>query len=224
MCDFKLYKKFPIILLFFLLSACTSTHIQSHVESFGAFDTVNYGDKLFIAPYHSSKHQELEQNTWVELAQIEIKNKGYTIVDDAKNATILAIVGLDIDSGKDVSYTYSIPQFGVIGNSASNTSATATTFGNMTTYSANTTYTPQYGIVGYNNGIGHETIFNRTAAFYAFRIMHDGKPKLIYSSRLSSNGSCSLLSTLAPLLIKSLLVDFPLTHSGTVQYKFDSNC
>ncbi|WP_156482754.1 hypothetical protein [Acetobacter cerevisiae] len=205
------------------LSGCSAS-MQSHIQSFSAANGITKMDRIFVAWLPSSRHQQLEGESWVSFAKTQIEQKGYQVVDNIKSSSVVLFVALDVDNGRTQSYSYSIPQYGVVGYSGASTTGTENTFGNITTYNSNTTYTPQYGVTGYNSGIGYSTVFNRTGAIIAFRPVPGGKPEMVYNTRLLSAGSCGILPAISESLVKAMFSTFPRTGTDVITSSINGKC
>jgi hypothetical protein len=90
------------------------------------------------------------------------------------------------------------------------------TFGNTANLQATTTYTPMYGVTGYQTGTNVERVYRRVIALDIFdtaKVRVDDASSFpsaqVYSGRLSSDGACASISGVMDALLKELAADFP---------------
>ena len=205
------------------LSACGTT-IQAQVQSFTAGEQIAPGEAVFVLPGVPPQQQTLETQSWVALAQQEFRKRGYVIAANPAQATLRAAISLRIDDGRDVTSSYEIPEFGVTGYSGAQTFGTVNTFGNTATYSANTTLTPQYGVTGYSTGLRTDRVFGRAGTLMMGRVGPDGTVRVVFDSRILSNGSCGNLAVIAPELVQALFSKFPTGGAGAVELPMAGQC
>jgi len=75
--------------------------------------------------------------------------KGFLPVNYGEQPDVAIFLSYGIGNPEVVQHSYSIPIWGQTGISSSYTNGTATSYGNTTTYSGNTSFTPTYGITGF---------------------------------------------------------------------------
>ncbi|APT48416.1 hypothetical protein BSA145_21360 (plasmid) [Bacillus safensis] len=205
------------------LSACGTT-IQAQVQSFTAGEQIAPGETVFVLPGVPPQQQTLETQSWVALAQQEFRKRGYIVTNDPNRATLKAAISLGIDNGRDVTSTFAVPQFGVTGYSGAQTFGTMNSFGNTATYSSNTTLTPQYGVTGYIPGSRTDRVFGRTGMLVMARFDPAGNMRVVFDSRIRSNGSCGNLAVIAPELVQALFSKFPAGGAGAVELPMAGQC
>ena len=137
------------------------------------------------------------------------------------NADYIGFFGFAIDKGRAVTSTYSVPQWGQTGVSGSSTFGTLNTFGNTGTYSGSTTYTPTYGVTGYNQGTRTNTMFARSLSF---EIVNKKSGDQLMKTQLSSQGSCGTYSEVVDELLEIALTKFPNVPTGYRTIKGKYNC
>ncbi len=150
-------KRIVLLLGAWLLAGCQTQsppQLASQVEAFAAQDGVTARDRVFVAPGVELEHQTIEHRIWARLAVEQLTRRGITVVNAPADATVTAIVTLSIDSGRDVTSTFAVPQFGVVGHSNTQTFGTINRLGNTSTFNATTVQTPQFGVTGYTNSRG----------------------------------------------------------------------
>jgi hypothetical protein len=112
-----------------------------------------------------------------------------------------------IDDGKQ--RTYSIPIYGQTGVASAQTFGTVSTYGNVGTVNATTTYTPTYGVTG--SMPVTETEFTRrlTLALFDGNAFREGKTQPVYEGNVVSSGSSGQLGVIVPKMIDSAFQSFP---------------
>lgn len=118
--------------------------------------------------------------------------------------------------------TYSIPHWGQTGVQSSTTTGTVDMSGH---YTANTTYTPSYGITGYSTGVYEYTTYTRHITLDAHRIEQraDHKSTPVFRTTIVSEGTSGDLRQMFPILLLAAR-DHIATNTGqaqTVVVKFD---
>ena len=155
-----------------------------------------------------------------------LKSKGMC---EAKiNSKVDFIVVIDFKIfGENKVRSSSVPHFRTTGGT-SNFSATTYTYGtgggyNTTSGTVNSYPTLEYA--GSSSAINTYTEYTRVLSikFYEFDNYHNGDKNPIYETQAFSSGSSRDTSKIVPLLIKSLMSDFPSTSglSDTVEIPFN---
>jgi hypothetical protein len=109
-----------------------------------------------------------------------------------------------IDTGKQVSIATPI-----WGQTGIGTSSTTGTVGDSGTYSATTTYIPNYGITGYANQ--SINVFTRRLDLVLFDAENraSADPKPLYEAHGVSRGRSDQLPVIIPLMIEAIYSEFP---------------
>jgi hypothetical protein len=212
-----------IVLATFVLAALSgcALRMQSSVEAFAAGDAIRPSDRVMVLPAVEPGRETLEHRAWVDLTEAQLRRRGVAVTRSAAEATLFAGIGLGMDTGRDVTSSFAIPQWGVTGYSGASTSGTVSRVGNMATVNATTTYFPQYGVTGYQTGTRTNRVFRRVGTLTFLRPAADAPPQTVFQSRVASEGSCGMLSALAPNLVGALFTTFP--AGGTRRLTADIN-
>ena len=136
-----------------------------------------------------------------------------TRVDEFKSAELAVFLSYGIGDPEKSEYSYSLPVWGQTGVSSSYTSGSVNVYGNSGTYSGTTTYTPSYGVTGYQNIQGSNTTFTRHAFLTAYDLeeyRRTEKEKIIWDTRIASTGSSGDLRLVFPIMIAAAI-----DHIGT---------
>jgi hypothetical protein len=83
---------------------------------------------------------------------------------------------------------------------------------------------PQHGITGYTTGVTSERVFTRRAILLVFRPAPGPNPVPVFEARAVSEGSCGMLSAVAPSFVAALFEKFPSGGSGVVEKEMKGRC
>jgi hypothetical protein len=206
-----------------LLAGCST--VSSQVQSFASADRIGPQDRVFVVSSVPAEQQTLEHQNWISLTRQELQKRGIPTTSNQNEATAIAVVGMAIDQGRNVTRTFAIPQYGVTGYSGSQTFGTVNRVGPMATVNATTTYTPQYGVTGYRTGVQTDRLFGRIAILMIGRPTPAGRPpNLLFESRVQSEGECASLGALAPVLVEALFATFPQGGARRVEAPTPTGC
>jgi hypothetical protein len=197
--------RYALLLLPLAVGACAQ--IQANVTAFHEMGPPS-GESIAVVPWKEEKTGSLEFKTYAEHVAQQLSARGFRVVPIQQKPQLIAFLDYGIDDGREVLSSYSVPQYGVTGYSASQTTGTVTSYGNMANISSNTTYTPQYGVTGYRSGVRSETVYTRYISLDVVRIGGESNKK-IYEGRLKSAGSCGNIASLFPTLATMMFKDFP---------------
>lgn len=213
-----------VALVVLSLAGCTARSIQSQVEAFSADQGLRPSDRVWVLPAVEPGRETLEHRTWVQRASAEFTRRGVTVARSPEEATAVAVVGLAIDAGRDVTSTFAIPQWGVTGYSPATTFGTMNRVGNTTTFNATTTAIPQYGVTGFVPGSRTDRVFQRRAVLVISRRTDGAQLQTVFESRVTSEGSCGALSVVTPALMEALFATYPAGGVRRVSSEWDGNC
>jgi len=181
-----------------------------------------------VAP---SDLQFLEYSKYIERA---LNSKGMTRVSGHETPDIIVLVGYGIGAPEKNTRSYSIPVFGQTGISSSTTTGTATTnvYGTSTyvtgntNYRQTTTYTPTFGITGYQTGVQNYTTYTRyitlNAAFVDIeKDAKDWQPA--FETNIVSTGSSGDLRQVFPVMIAAAKDSIGVSTPKAVQTSISEN-
>lgn len=158
---------FIALLSCFLLSSCVSNKPYVTISALSSDKSV--GKKYIIVPNDKSVWEK-DQLVYTQLAKQAVESlsmQGFTLVDNKEQADQMVMLSYGRDGGVSTNRNVSIPQWGQTGIASSSTYGSANTnintYGNYgtanTTYNSTTTYTPTYGVTGYQNVQVTDTFF-----------------------------------------------------------------
>ncbi|MFN3610055.1 MAG: hypothetical protein ACK4Y9_13410 [Hyphomonas sp.] len=175
--------------------------------------------------------QFLEYSQYIERA---LNSKGMTRVLGAETPDIIVLVGYGIGAPEKNTRSYTIPVFGQTGISSSSTTGTATTnvYGTSTyatgntNYRQTTTYTPTYGVTGYQTGVQNYTTYARyislNAAFVDIeKDASDWQPA--FETNIVSSGSSGDLRQVFPIMIAAAKDSIGISTPKAVQISISEN-
>lgn len=145
--------------------------------------------------------QFIEYSAYIHKA---LQEKGYIRALNIENADTVIFLVYGIGDPKEHSYSYSVPTFGQTGISASSTTGTIITSGNVSTFTGGTTYTPTYGITGSKTYTGKYITYFRYIIMDCYDLKkYFEKEELIQLWRtvITSTGSSDDLRRVFPVLI-----------------------
>lgn len=188
---------------FVWLAGCASTNIYSTANGFSTGSPPAGSTYLLLPDSDKVSENELEFREYAGLVERALTEKGWSRVNDFKSADQVVFVGYGIGNPQKEQISYSLPVWGQTGVSSAYTSGTISTFGNTGTINATTTYTPSYGITGYNQFLTTVTTYDRWLRLTSVdRKAYDqtGKVSEIWKLLVFSNGRTGDLRTVFPYL------------------------
>jgi hypothetical protein len=210
----KFFKYIASLGLAIFLSGCMQ--VQTQVDAYSEIPEDLEPKTIYLVPYKGTSASNLEWKANAKILAQVLKEKGFSVVRNRRDARLTAFFGFGIDRGQQVSTPYTIPQYGVTGYSGANTYGSV--YGN--TFTAHTTFTPTYGVTGYSSGTITEVHYTRSVSIE----MIDNKTrKPVFQARAVSRGKCGSFKPVAAPIISAVLSNFPKGKSGTVTLPLDSN-
>jgi len=137
-----------------LLGGCAGVgNYTVNVDAISAPDALNYRTYAIVPGPGATLGLEFER--YAQHIERALETKGMSRTPDAATAESVVVLGYAVGQAQISNYTTSIPQWGRTGYSGSQTHGTMV--GNQ--YSSTTTYTPTYGITGYQQISGTITSY-----------------------------------------------------------------
>lgn len=206
-----------------LLLASCSGGVHANVESFSTMENSFRGETIAVAPY-DEQQGSLEFASHAKKLEAKLAAAGMRVVPYDPKASpprYVAFLDFSIDGGREVPYSYSVPQWGPTGVTSSTTTGVISPYG---TYSGSTTYQQSYGVTGYNQVSGTETQFTRYLYIDIMEVKQNGDVAQAYESRLVSSGSCGSLTAVMDNLLTAAFENFPRETSGEVVARAPVDC
>jgi len=179
--------------------------VKSNVSVFHVLPEKPEHTKYAFLPLEGQKGS-LEYQNYKALVRNELFKYQYEEVPISK-ATVIVAFNYTIGGGKEK--VSSVPTYGQTGVSSSTTRGTVRTYGNYGTYSGTTTYTPTYGITGYQAVSRTEYTRNVWLHIVDKASLESGEPKKLYEASVVSEGSSSQIVRVMPALVKAIFKEFP---------------
>ncbi|MEY3878849.1 MAG: hypothetical protein RIQ58_717 [Pseudomonadota bacterium] len=201
-----LYSLFAIL----SLSGCQhlsekNTTLKAELTVFHEIPSDFKPSTIAIVPWHQSQKNSLEFKNYAAILKDRIEKLGFIVIDHQKKPELLLFFDYGDDNGKEMTETYTVPDFGMIG---------------YTGYSMNSwgmyTGLPMYGYRGYQTHVNKYTLYTRHIYIdIAKPKSKDKELDKIYEGSLRSKGTCSKLTVTIPYLIDMYFNNFPGKNSET---------
>ena len=143
-------KKYISIIILFFLSACS--YYPENYFDIKSISQPNANLKkkyILISDFKDIKPDDPQYKEYAAYVNKALSLEGFIHVSNPAKADIVILLGYAIGPGQMREVTYSAPIYGQTGISSATTYGNIYNFGNTSTYASTTTFTPQYGIVGY---------------------------------------------------------------------------
>jgi hypothetical protein len=176
--------------------------VQTQYTPFHTFSAPILGKSFAIVP-NKAQEGSLEFKSYASCVKNELTQKGL-VEKQVSECDYVIFMDYNIDNGKTVNYDY--PIFGQTGTSGSFTSGYVNSSGG---FSAVTTTTPTFGIVG--SGQGSAEYYTRVLKI-EMAVKADfvaGKINKVYECKATSQGSSNQLSIIVPIMVHSIFQQFP---------------
>ncbi|MGA2093260.1 MAG: hypothetical protein ABSH16_07650 [Sedimentisphaerales bacterium] len=164
------------------------------------------GSKCVILPLDpnivTDQLQYQEYSSYIKRA---LEKKGYEVTDNGRESKIVVFLNYGISDPHESIYSYNTPVWGQTGISSSYTTGTINSYGSgMASYSGKTTYTPQYGITGYQTNVGTMITFTRFLVLDAYDLDEYRKTNnavQLWRTTAISTGSSGDLRFVFPIIV-----------------------
>lgn len=213
-------KFFLLFGLGLLLGACTP-RITASVEHFSDGFTVSPSNVYFVRPIPSAGDEPtIEDRSYAAILADQLTKSGHTVTQNASEATHVILFGLQIGAPNTRTSVGSVPIYGTVPSGTSFTSGYST--GGF--YSARTTQVPTVGVTGYMPTSVTTTTFTRVGSAVIFPASRSGGPRPVSQIRVRSEGSCGMLSSVAPSLARAVVERLGKPGAETIDLPFDGRC
>lgn len=184
----NLLKMISIMLMVALSSACsTVSTFSGSLNSYAKGEVIkDYGETYFIKFMGKSEnYNSFERDVIEGYLDKALQEQGFVKVDEDSGLVDLVIFAdYEVSELKNFNYTAYKVNYGQVGVSSSSTTGTVDAYGN---YSANTTYTPQYGITGSTPYTATQYYRTRFLSLNGYTVGEGAEE--VFSFRVVSNGS-----------------------------------
>ncbi len=164
------------------------------------------GSKCVILPSDPNiAADQLQYKEYATYIKRALEKNGYEVTDNRGEAQVVVFLNYGIRNPHENLYNYSTPVWGQTGVSSSYTTGTINSFGSgIASYSGTTTYTPQYGITGYQSHVGTLITFTRFLVLDAYNLEEyrkTNKEVQLWRTTAISTGSSGDLRLVFPLMV-----------------------
>lgn len=196
-----------VLLLALQVTACAKYKVWVGVDSLAAPEA-SIKKRFVLFPGNKGvSPDDLQFREFAAYIERALTARGFSLVP-IQEADIAIFVSYGVGNPEHHEYTKNIPIYGQTGISSATTSGTVSTFGNMgSRYSATTTYTPTYGITGYQAQTHRYTTYTRFLFLQAYdlaRYRTEGQQVQVWTTAGISTGSSDDLRDIFPYLAASL--------------------
>jgi len=191
-----------VILIAIVFTGCGATYFHVNVNSIGN-SLQKQNTYVLFSGNKDTDVNSLEFKEYAKYVNNALKEKGF-IETSFKKASIAIFVSYGIGEPKENNYSYSTPIYGQTGYSSSRTTGTVNTYGNNTSYSGTTTYTPTYGVTGSQSHSGVYITYFRYLILDATDLNEYKKTKKqiqLWKTTVTSTGSSGDLRQVIPILV-----------------------
>jgi len=187
-----------------LVGCATTTPFSVNVDSINRTNLPS-GTKYMIASGNKDVNQDdLQFMEYVSYVKRALMLNNFLLVKNVNEADVLIFLSYGIGEPAEHQYSYSSPIYGQTGVSSSTTTGSVTSFGNMATGSATTTYTPTYGVVGSSTHSGTFVTYTRFFALKAIdakKVIQKEAPLELWSTKVISTGTSDDLRRVFPVMV-----------------------
>lgn len=193
------------ILIFFLFHGCaTRTHFVIKVDSITDSDRIINKKFLLLPGMKDVTESDLQYREYKNYVEKALTDEGFVKSINFNEADIAIFLSYGIGNPETTQYSYLLPTWGQTGISSSNTTGSVNVFGSIGHYSETTTYTPKYGITGYQQRTVAYTTYFRFLVVDAIDLIEYRKSKRalpVWKTTVTSTGTSGDLRRVFPLLV-----------------------
>lgn len=193
-----------VILMLFLHGCAVGPRFIVNIDSISSPDS-ELKNKFVLLPGSKDIDQgSLQYKEYAAYVERALFDKGFIKSNNMEAANVAIFLVYGIGDPQEHQFTYSIPIWGQTGVASSSTIGTINTFGNTGTYSATTTNTPTYGIVGSSTHTGTRITYFKYLWLDAVDLdeyRRTEKVNQLWKTMVTSTGSSGDLRQVFPVLV-----------------------
>lgn len=168
------------------------------------------GSKCVVRPADpNTTGGSLQFREYASYIERALQEKGYKLTDNINEAQVIVFLAYGISEPHESHYSYSTPVWGQTGVSSAYTTGSVYNYGGGTSsYSGTTTYTPQYGITGYQSHSGTRISYTRHVVLDAYDLKEYQKTQKevqLWRTTITSSGSSGDLRQVFPVMVAASL-------------------
>jgi hypothetical protein len=203
-----------------LLGACTP-RLTANVEHFSDGFTASPSNVYFVRPIPSAGDEPtIEERSYAAMLADQLSKAGHTVTQNLSEASHVILFGLQIGAPNTRTSVGATPVYGMV---PSGTSVT-TGYNTGGFYSARTTQMQTFGVTGYMPTSVTTTTFTRVGSAVIFPAPRSGTPRPVSQIRVRSEGSCGMLSSVAPTLARAVVERLGKPGAETIDLPFEGRC
>ena len=186
-----------------LCSGCGKTY-QVNVSGLSTGTLSSRQSYVLLPAQQDTDVEDLQFKEFVGYLEKALLRKNLTRANSAAEADVAIFLGYGIGKPQEHLYSYSLPNWGQTGVSSAYTTGSINTYGNRSTFSGTTTFTPTYGINGYSTHVGSYTTHTRFMFADAIDLRSYRQSRQIqklWSTTATSTGSSGDLREIFPALV-----------------------
>jgi len=190
------------------LSGCASmeppARFEVTVDSIASAESATKRSYVLAPGDKSVNETDLQYQEFASYVHKVLGERGFTKAGALQDAQLLVFLTYGIGDPQAHQYTYEVPKFGQTGVASSSTFGTASLYGNRGTYSATTTYTPTFGVVGSTTHVATEVTYTRSLTLDAYdapAYAADKKLAQVWKTSVRSTGSSDDLRRVLPYMV-----------------------
>lgn len=191
------------ILIALAFNSCAPIY-NVNVDSISSPTAKQKNRYILLPGNESSDETDLQFMEFATYTEKALHDSGFVKADCIEEADVAIYLHYGISDPLVSHYTYSLPVWGQTGVSASTTSGVVTRCGRSAIYSNQTTYTPNYGVVGSTTHVGTLISFARHFALLGVDIKKSEKNQnavQLWSTKVNSVGESGDLRRVFPVLL-----------------------
>jgi hypothetical protein len=198
-----------LCLLGVFTSGCSrSLRYISDVDSIALSDQSVGRHYLLLPGNQGSTPDDLEFLEYARYVETVLAPLGFSKASTEQDADIAIFLSYGVGAPETHQVTSSSPVYGQTGVSSATTMGTIMPLGGgMASYSGNTTYTPQYGVTGYQTQSHSYTTYTRSLQLIAYDVAayrHEKKQRQVWKTSVISSGSSNDLRLVLPYMVAAM--------------------
>ncbi len=221
----KYIKLFSILCILTLCGCATFSNLGTprfhiSVDSLAASGADSKKTYLLLPGNQGATAADLQFKEYAEYLKRVLSKKGYVYTESKDEANLAIYLAYGMGDPETHQYSYELPIWGRTGFYASSTHVAETVVNGQTRYRTYTTYTPEYGYIGYNTHIDSVTTYTRFAVITAYdydQFKKDGTEAQLWKTTINSTGTTDDLRRIFPILMAAS-IPYLATDTGSKVY------
>jgi hypothetical protein len=221
----KLIKLFSLVCILALCGCATFSNMGKarfniSVDSLAASGATGKKTYLLLPGNQGVTVADLQFKEYAEYLKRVLGKKGYVYTESKDEANLAIYLAYGMGDPETHQYSYDLPVWGRTGYYASSSQVAEAVVDGQTKYRAYTTYTPAYGLIGYNTYIDSVTTYTRFAVLTAYdydQFKKDGTEVQLWKTTINSTGSSDDLRLIFPVLMAAS-IPYLATDTGSKVY------